>query len=228
MTALENSYAVSKERGSSRAQSRSATRTTEHRPALRAVPIRDDRAVEAPTVPLRRPVVRPDRPASRRRGLSFVPSAATPAQVEVPLGEWKLEDARSYRHSGQVRRIAESSSRAHKQQQTSNPARRHLSNVARPINTVSASPQLIATRAILGVVVVLGVVLAGFVFGTLIGLAPEAGSVITVQAGQTLEQIAASVPGGESINAVIDDILSLNVVDHGAIFAGQELVLPKY
>lgn len=230
MTALEIGCAAAKERSSFRYQSRSTLRKTEQRPVLRSVPSREDRDDVAPIIQRRRPVVRPDRPASRYRGLSSVPTAVTPATADIPLGEWAIEDRLNVRPVAHVRRIAEAHDRDSIQRDSIGVLQARNTKQARPVvrPATSAVVAMVTARVVSATVIVAVVALLGFLLGSIMGLAPEAGSVITVQAGQTLEQIAASVPGGASVNEVMSDILALNVIDHGTIFAGQELVLPKY
>ncbi|WP_461165536.1 hypothetical protein [Tsukamurella serpentis] len=60
------------------------------------------------------------------------------------------------------------------------------------------------------------------------GARPALTSVVTVRAGQNLEQIAAEIAPERSRASVIDEISRINGLNNGQVHSGQTLVTPRY
>lgn len=174
-------------------------------------------ANRARSVNARRAIVRPDRPSTRaERSLHAVPSAySAPEAAECGVHEWRVERSREQRT--QLHRAGTSRERLS--------SRREFSRAG--AQAVPAEAQLL--RAVAGVVAaIVAIVIAGLFVVAVFALGPEAGSSIIVQSGDTLTSIASAMGVDIDTDDVIADILALNVIDGQTIYAGQELILPRY
>lgn len=187
------------------------------------------RSGSIPAQPLQRDIVRPDRPASRKqRALFVVPSAVTAPRVLTRTGEWTIEKSRvkDVRHENEAIELARSlrTARPQRAAQKVTNKKAHARTIVAPVAAEAS-----VLRSVVGVVaVMLMAVLAGIVTVAMFNLAPEAGASIVVQAGDSLTSIASAMGVDVATSQIVSDILALNAIDGATIYAGQELILPKY
>ncbi|MCF2705699.1 LysM peptidoglycan-binding domain-containing protein [Arcanobacterium haemolyticum] len=109
-------------------------------------------------------------------------------------------------------------------QATARPARAVRS--ARAVLPATSARLDTVLRVAVSALVVSVLVVVGLVIGShFVGSAPAS---LTVQAGDTLWSIAASVPGAPDVATVIEDIQALNGIGADSINVGQVLKLPTY
>ena len=86
--------------------------------------------------------------------------------------------------------------------------------------------RLVVLATALLVVLAVGVLLASGSVATHRPRTPEPTRVITVDAGQTLWDIAADLAADGDVRSMVDHIEHLNALESGMLVAGQHLVVP--
>ncbi|USR80014.1 LysM peptidoglycan-binding domain-containing protein [Arcanobacterium pinnipediorum] len=159
-----------------------------------------------------RQIVRPDRPRTTGAPALFaVPTAPSPSSTEAVSGVWRVQSAPySYRHAASV----------------TSDFRHILSEGVQYINHVRVALRL---KSVVGFTALMAVsILAGLLIVAIFGLFPAGGTIHIVQPGDTLVSIASAINAPVDTTEVIADIYSLNAIEEGRIFPGQELVIPHY
>lgn len=179
-------------------------------PVIRVVEVEDKQVYSQRVMS----IVRPDRPSTTGRPmLRAVPTASSPDCVHHEDLRWEIVASPCSGRNAQSVSIPRRSERKTRDYRVIEHG--HTSGVS-----------------VLGGAVLASLAVLAFALGVLcvawFGLAPEPGAVMTVNEGETLSTIAASLEADVPVKDVISDIAALNDLNGSQLIAGQDLVLPAY